>query len=327
MWAHGEWSLGYTASRPDGGEWHEDPCIGLGVDDVGMEQRAGAAAPLDLSDALNSHSAPFRGLKGITGYGRNMVKSAGYLLKEKYPHHRVTLGTVTLPPMPRHHRRIVSVAWPEVTRQMIQYLSRQLKKAGVPPLVVSVTEIQPSRLAQTGEAYLHLHLLWLNRPAKKGQWSISPNQLRNWFSSLLSRVLQTEDVGHVNVDVKAVNGNVAAYLAKYMSKGGDCLEKAMDDLGPLGLPSTWWNMTASMRKAVKTHTHKGAGAGMLLEQILGYSWSTGDFSLHEYLRHIEVELDGLTVTVGFRGRFREDVAVEIRRMLESANIGRLEGDP
>lgn len=324
LWPHGEFSLGYAAPRPDGGDWHEDPFVGLGVDDVPHGRDiAGEVARLNLSDVRNSTKRPRRGLKGLTGYGKNMVKAFGFLLQEKYPHHRVTLGTVTLPPMGQQARREVVRGWSDLVREYLRWLSRRLERRGLPQVVCSVTEIQPKRLATQNEGYLHLHTLWLNRPAKSGNWAIDPCELRSWLESYLERKIPSYQGGHVNVNVKPVEGEVARYMAKYMSKGGDCLTEALADWGEDCCPATWWNMTAPAREWVKSETLKGGAVGEYIETMLHYLWDTSDDSWLEFLRHVELEFDGVMITVGYRGRMEKGVAIDARVMLKSLDIERL----
>jgi hypothetical protein len=326
MWPHGEWSLGYASERPDGGPWHEDVFVGLGVDDVAMASRGeGGALPLNLSDASNSHSRPKRGQNGITGYGQQMVKAAGFLMGEKWPQHRKTLGTITLPPMTEQARGEVVAAWPELTRELLQWLSRSLGRKSLPPVVCSVSEVQPKRLAETAEAYLHWHLLWLNLPGKSGNWAIDPRDVRTWLESLLIRKIPSYLGGYVNVNVKPVRGEAARYLAKYMSKGKQQVQEAMDDWGAELCPRTWWNMTRPTRDMVKAATSKGRIPGQLLENVLNHAWETDLDSHYEFLRHIELEFNGALVTVGWRGRFVAGLALDIRELLQSIDIDGLPG--
>jgi len=328
VWPHGEWSLGYASERPDGGEWHEDPFIGLGVLDVAAEGRS----PLDLSDAANSTNWPScpwprRGTKGITGYGQQMIKAAGFLMGEKWPQHRKTLGTVTLPPMSVQARREVVEAWPDLTRELLRWLSRRLERQSLPPVVCSVSEVQPKRLAENDEAYLHWHLLWLNLPGKAGNWAIDPCDVRTWLESLLMRKIPSYQGGNINVDVKRVKGEAARYLAKYMSKGKQQVQEAMEDWGAGLCPRAWWNMTKPTRDMVKAATSKGRIPGQLLENVLNHAWETDLDSHYEFLRHIELEFNGALITVGWRGRFVEGLALDIRGLLQSGDIPGLEGNP
>lgn len=322
MWPHGEWSLGWGKRRPDGGEWHEDPFVGMGVDDVGVGERSAAGRePLNLSDAPNSHKRPRRGLNGISGYGQQMIKACGFLMGERWPRHRKTLGTITLPPMLPEVRRTVVEVWPELTRQLLQRLARQLGKRSLPKVVCSVTEVQPKRLVESGEAYLHWHLLWLNQPGKKGNWAVDPVDLSAWVSDLLYRTVPGYTGGHINVNVKPVKGEAARYLAKYMSKGKQQVAEALTDWGEDNCPRTWWNMTKPARDMVRVESPKGEAVGALLETLLGYAWEIGPDEMCDYLRHIEVEFDGIAVTMGWRGRFVPEIRDWARAVLNSAHMG------
>src|SRR3990172_8496674 len=116
IWPHGEWSFGYAKGGPDGGgndgaAWY----VSAAALEVHHTPDIAEWLPLDLSDAPNSHSRCKRGLKGMTGYGQQMIKACGYLMQEKWPRHRKTLGTVTLPEMTQEQRAAVVAAWPELT--------------------------------------------------------------------------------------------------------------------------------------------------------------------------------------------------------------------
>ena len=266
-------------------------------------------APFDLRNVSNSHTSckwqPPRGLKGITGHGRKMVRSAGAIIKRRYPRHRVTFGTVTFPTMTRQQRRLLAQRWSELLREYQQWLTRRLLRAEQPPIVVSVSEIQPGRLQDSGQACLHLHSIWLNRPGKAGGWSIDPNDLRSWVSAWLKRNIDGFDGGHVNVDVRPVKASIAAYMSKYMSKGGDELLEAVRDWGSDACPHTWYNLTAAIRNAVKDELLSGEFVGEFLSHLVDQVFIAGDMSPFHWLRQVELDLGGALVTVGWRGCLRE----------------------
>lgn len=321
IWPHGEWSLGYASEAPADSEWHENP---LQVSQRAEEGIRGdwalARFPLNLSDAPNSQTRPPRGQNGITGYGQQMVKACGFLMGDLWPQHRKTLGTITLPEMSDEARKEVVAAWPELTRQLLQHLSGRLAGQGLPPVVCSVTEVQPRRLTETGQGCLHWHLLWLNTPGRKGNWSVEPCGVRTWLESLLNRKIPSYQGGHVNVNVKPVRGDAARYLAKYMSKGKQQVAEAMEDWGEGLCPRTWWNMTKPARDMVKARTSKGREPGTLLDAILEHAWATDIDAHFDYLRHIEIVLDGVAITVGWRGRFTRWLREGVKRVLESGDI-------
>lgn len=318
LWPHGEWSLGWAKGRTDERLDSRKPwqCPKKTEDRI-REDWALAQFPLDLSDAANSHTTSRRGSKGITGYGQQMVKAAGHLMGEYWPHHRKTLGTITLPPMSQKTRREVVAAWPEITRQLLQWQTRRLKRLGLPEAIVSVCEIQPKRLAESGEAVLHLHQLWLNVPAKSGHWSFSPNVIRSYLSRLLMRTCPSYTWGFINVDTRPVEGNAAAYLAKYMSKGRQALAEALEDWGEDNHPRTWWNMNKPTRDMVKAATHKGAKVGEMLRWVLDAYLDGVVNDPYAFLKPITHDFGKWEVIIGWRGRFESDVGAVLRTRAES----------
>jgi hypothetical protein len=316
LWPHGEWSFGFAKTRPDGGKWHECPLhVPARAEERIKDEWNLAAFPLDLSVAANSCKWPRRGTRGMSGHGQQMIKAAGHLIQERWPRHRKTLGTITLPEMSQEARRGVVELWPYLTRELLTWLSRRLKRQGMPTVVLSVTEIQPKRLLESGEGSLHWHLLWLNPPEGLGQWTVSPNDIRSWLNGVLLRHCPSYSGGFVNVDTRPVNGKIAAYMAKYMSKGKQMVSEAMEDWGYGLCPRTWWNMTKLARDMVKAALLHGPVVGALLERTLELSWDYAQDECYAYLSPIRVDINGVMCLMGWRGRFVESLDRYVRRML------------
>lgn len=321
IWPCGDFSLGPVPSRPESDSsdeevtYYSDADIAAGV---GPFQGQG---PLDLSNVPKSHKHPsrtsVRGLKGITSNGRKMVKSAGAIIKRRYPRHRVTFCTLTLPTMSQVVRRELVQLWPEFARQLLQFLVRRLESQSLPKVVLSVTEIQPGRLAASGEACLHLHLVWLNVPARRGRWAIRPGDVRGWVESFLFRRLPGFDGGFVNVDVRPVRASIAGYMSKYMSKGSECLSEALQDWGADNCVKQWWNMTKDLRDAIKVEMLQGEDVGNLLESVVNWALENGVNDVFHWLRHVDLDLDGVMVTVGWRGWLKEEVRRDLCDILRA----------
>ena len=122
------------------------------------------------------------------------------------------------------------------------------------------------------------------------------------------------------MNVKRVKGEAARYLAKYMSKGKQQVQEAMDDWGSGLCPRTWWNMTKPTRDMVKASTSKGRLPGKLLEAVLDAAFASSINDYYEFLRHIEIDFEGVAITVGWRGRFTTELAQDVRAMLQSGDI-------
>jgi hypothetical protein len=283
----------------------------------------GAAGPIDLTNVRNSHKPSNRpesyGRKGITGYGKNMVKSAATLI-QKMPRKRTTFCTVTMPALPAHLRRALAECWPEFVRQALQWLTRKLKREGLPALVASCTEIQSGRLERHHEAYLHLHLVWPNHWAKSGNWAIDVDDFRAWCASFLRRRGLWCEGAWVNVDTQQVRKSAAGYLAKYMSKGTADIEALAEDCGWQAVPSQWWNLSKPARDLVKKYTRKGHHVGELLDAVVQFVIRTGDMDGIEMLAECVMQIDGRDVAVGWRGRMAAWYRKDLLRMLDTSPV-------
>jgi hypothetical protein len=313
IWPTGEFSFGWVKQRPDERLDSREVTYcppGWFPGDGGFEPGESwldscRAAALDLSNLPNSVKNAKRpetyGRQGITGYGKKVVKSVGALIDSNLPLHRVTFATITMPSLHQQLRRQLALAWPELVTQLLRWISRRLEKKGLPKIVVSASEVQPKRLSESGEAYLHLHLLWVNSPGRRGNWAVNVLHLRAWVSDfLIRRGLWAAD-SHVNVDTRGVKGDKACYLAKYLSKGGDIIADAAKDIGWDALPSQWWNVTKTARDWVKRELVAGKAVGYLLHEMVNAAFNLDRFADFRYLYQVETEIDGFLLNVGWRG--------------------------
>ena len=286
----------------------------------------GAATPLTLANVPNSHtrrSRPSRyGKSGMTGYGKRMVKSVATLVQKRFTAARTTFCTISMPKLPADLRRELARCWPEMLRQLLQWISRRLEKRGLPPVVVSVSEIQPKRLKGYGEAYLHLHLVWGNHWAKAGNWALDAREIRSWVERFLSKRGIWIDGCWARVNVQPVKKSAAAYLAKYMSKGSDDIAAMAADLGWDSIPSQWWNMTKAARDWVKDELAQGDDVGSLLLASVDAIFSgvvpfrDAFHSLHEVM----LDIDGRPRGVGWRGALVDAYRKELLRLLDTQSL-------
>lgn len=319
----GQWSTEYLRWQDEQGQRPGRVVEALEAEafwESGLGESEGPIGPLNLTNARNSHRVAKRpesyGRKGITGYGKNMVKSAATLI-QKMPNKRTTFATVTMPTLPAHLRRELALCWPEFVRQALQWLSRKLKRVGLPGLVVSCTEIQPKRLKGFGEAYLHLHLVWPNHWARAGNWAIDVLEFRAWCESFLIRQGIWVDGAWVNVNTQQVEKSAAGYLAKYMSKGVGEIQKMAEDCGWDAIPAQWWNMTAPLRALVKKYTRKGEAVGRILDAVVEFVLNTGDMAGVEALAECVMEYEGRLLSVGWRGRLAAWYRKDLLKMIDS----------
>lgn len=275
----GGYLLGDGPDGPDGG-----------LEDLGPEE----GFPLGLSKVPNSqdlledrdYQAVQRGVNGITTYGAKMVRSACYLLQQKYGKYQLSFLTTTLPGTPE---QTVAAArrWPEIVRRFLQALREKLIRVGLPPIVIGVTEVQERRFRETGGMPLHLHLVFRGRFGDRGEWCLSKDWVSAcWRTCVLGLVPELENVGFgPSTRIERVRDSAAGYLGKYMSKGAGMIAKMAEDCPELleFLPRQWWNATTECRAMVRSNTRYGEVVGETVEKALRHPQRDMMF---EYLKEV-----------------------------------------
>jgi hypothetical protein len=208
-----------------------------------------------------------KGLQGITGYGRKMVRSSCYLLQEKFGKERLGFLTLTLPNNPSY-LPILSQrkAWPELVRKFDQELTRELERKGAPIHYIQVTEIQEKRSRATGTLIPHLHLVYVAWDGKsyrddgKKEFYLSHSWLQETWQRVLENSLKTWEawiegnpLDKARVSIETIKKSVEGYLGKYMTKGKKSLDKLVKDgFSVSEIPCHWWGCNKEMRELVKS---------------------------------------------------------------------------
>lgn len=342
LWPNGEFSLGYAidghattdeenTSFFRGGRFMTGKELDerlTAMEDV-LEAQGGfysgcaplGAVGLTLSNALNSHKAPSRtkyGLKGLTGHGAKMLRSACWLLEQRLGKDDVVMVTLTVPTLDREARRRLAESWGSLTNRLVQKVSRDLIGAGRPAAIAGCVEVQTARLQKYSQGYLHFHFVCPKFSNRGGTFAVQASDLRSWWKSAIERIIRCELTTLPRIETAPVETSVEGYLGKYLSKGGgEELAGFVGDLGEDAVPGQWWFMSAPMREAVKSGTKQGGNAGELLDAIVNHLLELGDGGGFKYIRHIDCNISGLPVTVGWVGRLTDDLANEVREMLST----------
>lgn len=341
VWPNGEFTLGYKWEGEEGQpseEWSwTGGDKGLSQDelDVRLECIHGwldavaetysvsgrlATALLTLSNTPNSEklSEPVKyGLKGITGTGSKMLRSAAYIMERDYGCADVAMGTFTVPRLAESERVALARKWGVLTNDLMRYLRSELQEQGRPPVVAGCTEIQSSRLEARGEGYLHLHVIWPAHSNNGRLWSVEADGVRAWWKSAIERIIGRKLECAPRVETAVVQKSVEAYLGKYLSKGSDdCLGQFVADLGYESVPGQWWFMSSYLKGKIKAETLTGDTVGTLLDSYVEHTVTSGTGLGFGWLRHVDLKLDGRLVTVGYVGRLdratRDDLALLLR---------------
>lgn len=316
LWPNGEFGLSW---RPSGRSElvdmsHEEICAlqcetgqPIMTEEFTLLAKDGEAIPFDLVSVPNSHKKPDamsarnvrrakRGEGGLTSYGKRMVRNAAELLENEYGAKRLSFLTLTLPPMSRSAREESNREWSEMVRQFLQWLSRKLVSAGLPELIVGVTEVQPGRAKETGHRWLHYHAVFLGRHARKG-WAVSCSDVRKAWT----RIVQNRVEGFSGVcpgeNMRSVKGGAGQYLSKYMSKGSD-----VEGTGEL--PSSWWNASKSLRDKVKSQIKTGDATAYWLQMLIDEHGEEPAEAFY-WLRPVVLwDDEGLGFLIGWTGKLK-----------------------
>lgn len=263
--------------------------------------------PLDSSLGSNSHRGR-RGLNGITGHGKNLVRNAALLLEQRYGCKHLTFLTLTLPEMGKDAWKQIGADWARIVKVVTQWISRRLSSVGLPPHVVSVTEVQSHRFERVRSPGYHLHMVFVGRKPHQ-TWSITPSEMRAaWKRAVVGTVgAIAEGVSWQSCEnMQAVRFSAGGYLGKYMSKGADAIGEVAALYGNDCLPSTWYNCTSILRLAVKTSCQRLSDEEC--RDILRIA--TAEDGNGGFIRHICLSHDGHEAVVGWFGR----VTVESMRV-------------
>jgi hypothetical protein len=337
VWPNGEFSLGY-AWEGEKVELKEElvlPAEAYGTTDERLAamlelldevERAYSVSGrlawrlLTLSSARNSRreAEPIKyGLHGITGQGTKMLRSAAFIMERDYGCSDVTMGTFTVPHLERNERVLLAQQWGSLTNRLVEYLRRELQAQGRPPIVAGCTEIQSARLESRSEGYLHLHVIWPAHSNMGRLWAIEAGEVRTWWKRAIERIIGRELAVAPRVETAIVQKSVEAYLGKYLSKGSDdCLGQFVADLGYESVPGQWWFMSSYLKRKIKAETLTGRTLGSVLEAYIEHTVTSGTGAGFEWLRHVDLNLDGRLLAVGYVGRLdratRDDLAMLLR---------------
>lgn len=252
------------------------------------------------------------GSKGITRFGRRIVKNSAILLERKYGIKRLGFVTCTLPNYSRRVLHCLSSRWGEITRRFFQKLKRLQEKLKVPTDMIATTEIQEKRYRKTGCIVPHIHFIYVCKTrSHERKFVVLASIFRRYWQESVEQVIQMFDGGvteklsfKASVDCQVIKKSAAAYLGKYMSKGGEIIAEIEEEGLSCFLPKQWWSASSVTKKMYKESiitldTHTCSFLMYNLGDCLADGWLT-------WCNYVDVEINGEIRIMGCVGVFSEE---------------------
>lgn len=266
------------------------------------------ARSLGSSNASNSHRSSIRGLKGISGYGRRMIRNGAHILEQAVGVRRCALLTVTIPPLPEEVYKEVTREWSEIVRIFTQWIVRMLGRAHGYKWVIGCVEIQEKRMENEGGLPLHLHLVFQSRT--KREFTLNLHEVsRVWQRAICSRVPAAASVNYSSATrIEGVKKSVAGYISKYLSKGVNQNVLVSVSKG-FKLPSAWWIGVGGIKQEIKRRTTYETGDTSTAVWWLCHNRSY----FFTYTYKVEIGEESRAACVGVSGRMCDSLASFVRR--------------
>lgn len=214
---------------------------------------------LSLSTSVKSHKPPkaassrHRGGKPQTSYSKRMVRNCIAKLERDHGKHNLAFATYTFPDVPHYELEVIRQELPEINRQLMQAVKRELENAGIEARIVYVNEPHQERYEKTGEVIPHIHMVFQSRKSRYHDYAIPKERNTEIWQRVVSNVLGREIQIPYGADIQTVKKSAERYLSKYMSKGSKLAQDIKEKNLAHQLPKSWWGATLSLRDWVKAN--------------------------------------------------------------------------
>jgi hypothetical protein len=211
-----------------------------------------------VSPAKSVHRGPY-GASGLTSNGRREIWRSLKLLEDQKT--ECFFWTITLPT-----EALAGIAagrgWAafqdRVRHELVRLLTDRLGVA----LVIGVAEVQPKRLRTAGVYAPHLHVAFVGRRKGWVRWAFNHADL----DGIIERAAEAAGAPAFTAtsagNVEPIRASVAAYMAKYMTKGAQGQKGSPNGLGLLAAvgeaverlrPRQWWFRSSPLLAWVREH--------------------------------------------------------------------------
>lgn len=214
----------------------------------GGEEDGGSA--IGLSTVPSSRIPRQQGVKGITSFGRKVVREGCCVLTKQYKKTNLGFYTLTLPYRGETLRCIVK-NWAKLVNRYFEELGRLYERRGAVLEYVAVFEIQEKRYEKFGEVAPHIHYV---ANAKLGKnFIVSHIDIRNLFKMCCQRYTNEACDFSGAENCQLVKRDAGKYLSKYFSKGGKLLADIAENDREM-LPRRWHKVSQSVKACIEADT-------------------------------------------------------------------------
>lgn len=272
------------------------------------------------------------GTKGITPYGKKMVRNGVWIIENvlRRPGDLPQFSTLTLPPMPPECEKYICSVWADLQRRFFQECKRKYNKYGRTFHYVSCTEVQPKRWKEHRFVGLHLHFVYnaIYSQAEKS-WVITDTWVRDSWCRIINSTLrnwcQTEGLtppqfSWISYRREKITKSAEAYIGKYLSKGGGIIPEILQEKGSEYLPKQWWSMSSYVRYVIKLKTINSRD-DILVEHLLNCIKNNDETIIYSYpslgeVHDLSPDGSGLNYTViyGYGGKMRPELLRECKHL-------------
>lgn len=319
VYPNGEFTLGYDSSkRVLSSDVRSQPeCVQNWFypslsDEIKGECRAIAAHRVmesTIGSSLVANSPKIRrGLRGISNRAARSVRNMAFILERENGKKRLSFTTVTLPEMSKSDHDNVTENWASVVKDFFKDIGREYsKKVDKRFEYVAVTEVQEKRFERTGYVGLHIHFVYAGRLSDKGNWILSPREVRDSWSKAVSRFCSEEYDFSASENCQRVRRSAEGYLGKYLTKGTKTVRRIIDEGCIHNLPSTWYSRSLTLAKRVNRQVRRSASVGDFLSKRFCRGATLNTVSFYRAIT-IESPSTGERI-IGYVGKFKRAVDI------------------
>lgn len=255
-------------------------------------------------------SKPRRLAKGLTRRGVKLINDSVSLLAYKYGQKSLGFYTLTCPYSDVDDIQAFNDNLPEIARRYFQQIKRIYAQQNATFSYIGVYEIQPGRLARTGNECLHIHYV---APAldSSGRFRVLHSTLLYWYARIVKDVCGEELPFPPRVDAQLVRANAAAYLAKYFCKSAS---PSADGNRPCSVArlSSWYSISRNLLQACRRS--RVELPGYIADAIFRASAASRYHEWCAFIAPVLREVDGVERHVGCVFELRENVLTTLRAL-------------